>query len=101
MSMPQLPDVTPDIELSRRDINNMLLASIAFEELALAHMLNAEAEKLQEVITSYQSIRQLVKINDKVREVIKVLLFKEIVLSMKLQDVLRLIKEEKRNVGHT
>ncbi|AVX19696.1 hypothetical protein SAMN02745885_01365 [Carboxydocella sporoproducens DSM 16521] len=79
----------------------MLLASIAFEELALAHMLNAEAEKLQEVITSYQSIRQLVKINDKVREVIKVLLFKEIVLSMKLQDVLRLIKEEKRNVGHT
>lgn len=98
MSMPHVPDLTPDIELSRKDVINVLLMSIALEELAIAHAVNAEAEKIQEVIASYQSFKQLVKANEKVRDTFKILLFKEMVLSLKLQDILKLVKDEKRAV---
>ncbi|HZK22366.1 MAG TPA: collagen-like protein, partial [Oscillospiraceae bacterium] len=44
MSRPQFPDM-PD--LSRQDAINQVIASIASEELALSHILNAEGEKIQ------------------------------------------------------
>ncbi|MDR5658559.1 hypothetical protein RH915_03550 [Serpentinicella sp. ANB-PHB4] len=47
MSFPNIPDVTPEIDIDREDVINLLLASIAFEELGLAHIFNAEAEKIQ------------------------------------------------------
>ncbi len=44
MSLPQFPDTQP---ISRGDAINQVIASIAAEELALSHILNAEGEKIQ------------------------------------------------------
>ncbi|HPB48116.1 MAG TPA: hypothetical protein PLX16_05830, partial [Exilispira sp.] len=50
MSFPTIPDITPTININRSDVINLLLASIAFEELGLAHIINAEAEKIQYIL---------------------------------------------------
>ncbi len=50
MSMPNIPDVDAKIKITLEDSVNLILASIAFEELGLAHIINAEAEKIQYVL---------------------------------------------------
>ncbi|MEK3878984.1 hypothetical protein MKX51_21270 [Paenibacillus sp. FSL M7-0420] len=47
LSNPSIPNISPTITLTRDDAINLLLSSIAMEELALAHIINAEGEKLQ------------------------------------------------------
>ncbi len=47
MSLPNIPDVDAKIKITLEDSVNLILASIAFEELGLAHIINAEAEKIQ------------------------------------------------------
>lgn len=46
MSQPNLPIITPNISLTREETINLLLASIAMQELGLAHIINVEGEKL-------------------------------------------------------
>jgi len=48
MSMPVFPECNPCI--TRENAIHMILTSIAMEELALSHILNAEGEKLQHVL---------------------------------------------------
>lgn len=43
MSMP----VFPDTDIEREQALTLVLASIAYEELALSHLINAEGEKIQ------------------------------------------------------
>lgn len=50
MSYPNIPTITPSIEIDRNQVINLLLASIALEEPSLAHLVNSEAEKLQAVL---------------------------------------------------
>ncbi|WP_317851460.1 hypothetical protein [Neobacillus bataviensis] len=50
MSLPNIPNITPLISVSVEQTIPLLLSSIALEELALAHIMNAEAEKLQFVL---------------------------------------------------
>lgn len=50
MGMPEIPDLKPRIELKKEDVINLILVSIALEEISLAHVINAEAEKLQEIM---------------------------------------------------
>lgn len=44
LSNPSIPNISPTITLTRDDAINLLLSSIAMEELALAHIINAEGE---------------------------------------------------------
>ena len=53
MSFPKIPDVNPKINFRQEDAINLLLASIAFEELGLAHIINAEAEKIQFILGTH------------------------------------------------
>ncbi|MED0970837.1 hypothetical protein [Bacillus paramycoides] len=40
MSQANIPNITPTITLTREDAINLLLSSIALEELGLAHIIN-------------------------------------------------------------
>lgn len=95
MSFPNIPDVTPNISVSREQVINLLLASIAFEELGLAHIINAEAEKVQFVLGAHPapSIQQITEVNRLVERVLRQVIKKEMLLQFKLEDVL-LIPED-------
>ena len=95
MSFPNIPNVTPSINLNRVEVVNLLLASIAFEELGLAHIINAEAEKIQAVIGTLPNIdlgpidiNGLLSINQSANQVLRTALKTQMLLQFKLEDVL-------------
>ncbi len=95
MSFPTIPNVTPSISINREQVCNLLLASIAFEELGLAHIINAEGEKIQAVIGTLPgvtipgtTINGLISINREVNRTLKTVLKTQMLLQFKLEDVL-------------
>lgn len=92
MSFPNIPDVTPEITISREQVINLLLASIAFEELGLAHLINAEAEKIQFAlgVSPPPSIQTISEVNRSVERVLRQVIKKEMLLQFKLEDVLQI-----------
>lgn len=121
MSYPTIPDVNPRIDICEKDVINLLLASIAFEELGMAHLINAEAEKVQYVLGtlndekppkgSYEDadrdddakakgrkppapkpcIDDLLKINKSVQQTMRTIVKKEILLQFKLEDTISIM----------
>lgn len=59
MSQANIPNITPMISITLGDTVNMLLASIALEEMGLAHIMNAEAEKIQLVVGTLPNVTPL------------------------------------------
>lgn len=49
MSMPELPKPNPD--MTQEQALTMILSSIALEEVALSHIINAEGEKIQYILS--------------------------------------------------
>jgi hypothetical protein len=100
MSFPNIPNVTPSIDLDRGDAINLLLASIAFEELGLAHIINAEAEKIQYVLgtlngglTPPATLPQILEINESVNNTLKTVIKKEMLLQFKLENILEFLED--------
>ncbi len=92
VSMPNIPDIRPDIELTREQVAHLLLASIAMEELGLAHILNAEGEKLQKAVGDPQlSMEERLGVNEAVERMLRTLIRKELLLQMKLDAVLKML----------
>ncbi|MGK8429732.1 MULTISPECIES: collagen-like protein [Bacillus] len=98
MSQPNLPNITPNITLTRDDALNLLLSSIAFEELGLAHIINAEGEKIQFALGTLPgvtgpgaSLQDVLNINNSVRDTLDVAMKKELLLDSKLNTVSGLI----------
>ncbi|OWZ83827.1 hypothetical protein [Natranaerobius trueperi] len=88
MSFPNIPDVTPDINIEREDVINLTLASIAFEELGLAHIINAEGEKIQTGLDFAENNDDLVEINRSVERTLRSAIKKQMLLQFKLEDTL-------------
>ncbi len=61
-----------------------LVMSIALEEAALSHILNAEGEKLQALIASATTADDLLSVNESVNAMVKAVSMLEIVLAKKL-----------------
>lgn len=97
MSFPNIPDVDASVSLSLDDSINLLLASVAFEELGLAHLINAEAEKLQYALGTIEgqtvlepapTLTDLLAINSSIHQTLKDIIKKEMLLQFKLEDIL-------------
>lgn len=95
MSFPNIPDTSLNFSATTDEIKNLLLASIAFEELGLAHVINAEAEKIQSVLGTLKgptaknpSVNDLERIDNTVDRILKDVIMKEMLLLFKLQNVL-------------
>lgn len=97
MSLPNIPNITPTISISRTEVINLLLASIALEELGLAHIINAEAEKIQFVLGTLNggshvtpTVPDLIAIDESVQTTLKEVIKKEMLLEFKLEEVLKI-----------
>ncbi len=96
MSFPNIPNIIPEIDISTEEAVNLLLASIAFEELGLAHIINAEAEKIQFVLGTLHNqttslattIEDLIKIDTSVVHTLRTVIKQQMLLQFKLEDVL-------------
>lgn len=100
MSQANIPNITPIISVTIGQVIPLLLSSIALEEIALAHIMNAEAEKIQFVLGTLDTenvlspatitISDLLTINDSVSQMLKDVIKKEMLLQFKLEDVIKL-----------
>ena len=63
MSQPSIPNMTPIVSVSKKDTISMLLSSIAMNEMAMSHLINAEAEKIQSFV-KYTEVGKGIKTND-------------------------------------
>mgnify|MGYP000894042801 CR=1 FL=1 len=92
MSQPTFPTESP---MSREDAINLILTSIAMEELGLSHVINAEGEKLQYVIGTVPGITgppatvdDILAASNSVRDVLNSTVQNQMVLNTKLQNAL-------------
>lgn len=106
MSMPAFVDEIPNV--GREDAINQLIASVALEELALSHILNAEGEKIQFAVGTLQipdrglsggvTIANLVELNNSVARTLEAVAATETALYQKLATVLAAEPEEAAGV---
>ncbi|HFJ9466746.1 hypothetical protein P4V01_21175 [Bacillus thuringiensis] len=91
MSFPNIPDIKPHITLKRGEVINLLLSSIAMEELGLSHLLNAEAEKIQQIIGKKNlSVEEAIVTQESVEKILRNIIKTQMLLQFKLEDVLKI-----------
>ncbi|MDD4422633.1 MAG: hypothetical protein PHD46_06325 [Eubacteriales bacterium] len=78
-----MPEFKPNC-IDRCDAITDIIESVALEQAALSHILNAEGEKLQAVIHSRCSTETLLKTNCSVQSMVESITRLEIVLQSKL-----------------
>jgi len=95
MSQANIPNITPTIDITRDQAVNLLLSSIAMEELGLSHIINAEGEKIQYVLGTLPgvtgpgaTISDLLSVNESVRNTLREITKTEFGLQNKLETVL-------------
>jgi len=103
VSFPNLPEnIGPTVDLDPEDVVLLILVSITFEELALAHIMNSEAEKLQAALGTLvdadgnkvfdhplaQNLADLLNTNRSVERMLRTVIKKEMLLQFKLEDVI-------------
>ena len=92
MSMPSFPPNGAD--MTREDALTMIVASIAMEELALSHILNAEGEKLQYILGTLPGTKpcagpqEVLEVNRRVTTLLEAVTQNQMLLKSKLERVL-------------
>ena len=82
-------------KISRDEAINLILSSIAMEELALSHVINAEGEKIQYVLgtledkpASLPTVEEVLMVNDSVRATLVASSQNQLVLKEKMEKAL-------------
>ena len=83
MSMPSFPD--KETVLSSDEALNSILTSIAMEEAALSHIINAEGEKIQYVLAgNCADMRDVLMVNKSVTSLLDRVIDLQIILKSKM-----------------
>ncbi|EJL29181.1 hypothetical protein [Brevibacillus sp. BC25] len=91
MSMPTIPNITPEIILKRNEVLNLLLTSIALEEIGLSHIINTEGEKIQKIVKEQcLSLNDALALNDSVERMLRNVIKTEMLLQFRLEDIIKL-----------
>lgn len=106
MSMPNFPNISP--EITREKALNMILASIAMEELGLSHIINAEGEKIQYVVNDLMNntgegatVEQVLAVNNSVSSLLDKVMQNQIFLKGKMESVLLRMEDDLGPTGPT
>ena len=98
MSQPNLPNITPAITLSRDDAINLIISSIAMEEMGLSHIINTEGEKLQYLLGTLPGVtppvaptfEEIIAASESVRTTLDTISKQEFILQSKLNNITNL-----------
>lgn len=101
MSLPKIPDMDPQVTVVKDDAINLLIFSIAMEEIGLSHIINSEGEKIQYVLGTLTdgdgntiappadvTLDQVLEVNKSVGDSLKNVLRNQLLLQLKLEDAL-------------
>ena len=95
MSLPSIPNFSPSISITRDDALNLVIASVAMEELGLSHVINAEGEKIQFALGTIPgasipavTIGDILEVDKSANGVLDAVTQKEILLDSKLNNVI-------------
>ncbi|TKD10109.1 hypothetical protein [Polyangium fumosum] len=104
MSQVSLPDFTaPENPVTPEDGAALILTSVAMEEMGLAHILNAEGEKIQWILGTLNasvvpatspSVEDVLAINESVRDTLEAVVAKNLILYLKAGRVLRFLESD-------
>lgn len=93
MSLPNIPDIDPNITLDRCEVINLLLSSIAMEEIGISHILNAEGEKIQRFLKNNNiCVHDYFKLNKEINQMLRSIVKSQLLLQMKLEDVVTIFQ---------
>ncbi|MFJ8268107.1 hypothetical protein [Peribacillus asahii] len=101
MSMPSIPKEPH--RPNRKEVAIDLLESIALEEIALSHIMNAEAEKIQAFVGKHLNFpthpesRDIIKFNKGVNQLLETIVMKEWLLLKKLENVMEFMDKDKHH----
>lgn len=94
--MPEFPAISP--EITRDNALNMILASIAMEELGLSHIINAEGEKLQYILGTLPgsspadvTTNEILAVNQSIGNLLDSVMQNQMFLKSKMESVLNYI----------
>lgn len=79
-----MPIITPG-EGTRCQAITDIITSIALEQTALSHIMNAEGEKIQKIVASSTSAAEMLAVNKSVRDMVGAITRLEMVLEGKLE----------------
>lgn len=95
MSFPKIPDITPKINITFDDSINLLLTSIALEEISLSDLMDAEKSKILCVLKDCKHrdsiVEDSIAINKSVNETIQNMIKLQMLLQFKLEHVKEMI----------
>ncbi len=95
MSMPEFPKPNPDF--TQEQALTMILSSIALEEVALSHIINAEGEKIQYILkkTSCNDspvyMKDMIEVNKSVANLLEIVLQNQMILKNKMDRALEFL----------
>ena len=93
MSMPKIEC----IKIDKCCASSSLLQSIALEETAISHILNAEGEKIQKVLSLHNcDCKDILEVNKSVQDTIDKITSLEVVLKSKLDLIIPILTDCKK-----
>lgn len=91
--MPTIPNITPTISLKRCDSINLLLSSIALEEIGLSNILKAEGKKMDYFLqTNPVCINDYLRLNESINRTLRTVVKSQVLLGLKLEEVAEIDK---------